>query len=985
MRHAAKARGTDMQDHAPPTTNRVSRALTRAALVLPDQGPIGVFIHHNTLHAYQHQHFHDAVVEGAHLVGAEPYPAEAFLREAMQRGRIEAADLAAALANTPDAALPLGLGVRSLREAMLRADVDVDDGAGLAWLLEAGELEVARDRALWDACARRLAGRPLILRPAPPPGRHRDVLVAHGGVDVDVALNQELQRAAASFLDQGQALSTLPNRERGFLVAVAGLFAAGGAEPRFAPGVAEAFCLIAAGNVPAEDVIEEALVDLGVDDDATDDFVIATLLALPGWAGMFSRLQRHPEELLHAPVPVRLAEFLAVRLVYQRVAVTKACAAAGLPHAWRELRALPLPPRPREALCDVHVLCSLAVAAGAVAADVEAMTDEDVSSLLSAVAAFPSLARRRVLFEAYEGRYRRQILDALAARRRVGAPRAPSARPSAQFVFCIDEREESLRRALEELDPRCETFGAAGFFGMAIDYQGVDDAHPAAYCPVVVTPAHEVHEAPIYTQRTQHAARARLRAQWQRVQRGLAATSRTLLGGAALSLFGGAIAGVAVLGRVVAPRASLSARERITGSVLRLPATRLSSARAGTAEERTARGKLAGFALGEAADRVASLLKNIGLVERARFAPIVVVLGHGSTSLNNPHESAHDCGACGGRRGGANARLFAELGNRRDVRAAVRERGVDIPDDTWFVGGLHDTADDSVSYYDLDDLPPALAAAFDAAAQLLERARRDSAQERTRRFDDAPLGLSPDEALQHVEARAAHLAQPRPEYGHCTNAIAVVGRRALTRGLHLDRRAFLISYDPHVDAGDAIVERILAAVGPVGAGISLEYYFSSVDNERFGCGTKLPHNVTGLLGVMNGHGGDLRTGLPWQMVEIHEPMRLLLVVEATPAALLAVAGRQPEVKELVVNEWVQLVSVDPDSGAMAVFTSAGFVPYAPARVVLPRVRRSVDHHGASRGHLPPALVDAALVDPALVDAALVDPVAVRPAASQVAA
>ena len=217
------------------------------------------------------------------------------------------------------------------------------------------------------------------------------------------------------------------------------------------------------------------------------------------------------------------------------------------------------------------------------------------------------------------------------------------------------------------------------------------------------------------------------------------------------------------------------------------------------------------------------------------------------------------------------------------------------------------------------------------------------------------------------------------------NAIAVVGRRALTRGLHLDRRAFLISYDPHVDAGDAIVERILAAVGPVGAGISLEYYFSSVDNERFGCGTKLPHNVTGLLGVMNGHGGDLRTGLPWQMVEIHEPMRLLLVVEATPAALLAVAGRQPEVKELVVNEWVQLVSVDPDSGAMAVFTSAGFVPYAPASVVLPRVRRSVDHHGASRGHLPPALVDAALVDPDLVDPALVDPVAVRPAASQVAA
>src|SRR5262249_45445030 len=147
-----------------------------------------------------------------------------------------------------------------------------------------------------------------------------------------------------------------------------------------------------------------------------------------------------------------------------------------------------------------------------------------------------------------------------------------------------------------------------------------------------------------------------------------------------------------------------------------------------------------------------------------------------------------------------------------------------------------------------------------------------NAHERCRRFMSAPLTLTFEAARRHVEARAADLAQTRPELGHATNALSIVARRKWTRGLFLDRRAFLTSYDPTKAMAEAVLERTLQAFFPVCGGINLEYYFPHVDSYGYGCATKLPHNVTALLGVMDGAASDLRTGLPWQMVEIHEPV-----------------------------------------------------------------------------------------------------------------
>jgi uncharacterized protein len=938
-----------------------TRALERARGVLPDQGPIGVFIHHNTLHAYQHLPFHQGVQEGARALGARPYLPLSQFREALGAGRIADVDLQHEITRTlgaraRDPVLP-GLTRAGLWRQLAVADPDGLHVAGLRFAIRAGVAPQCEDLPLWAACLAatgRTVARPLV--PGRSPRRHRDVLLAHGALDPDIAVHGELIRVGAGYLDQGQAHAALPHRDEGFLRAVAGMYARGIAAPLECRGAEADLRAVYQSRTDADSIVRTVLVALGVGGDAVEEWLFSTVLALPGWTGMFARLERHPEEHPHGP-PASLLEFLAVRLLLERRAVEHACRAAHLPIDWTALVGHAPPPQPRPAELDATLLWHAARAAGLDAAGLARLDDEALAGFWDACAGCPEVERRRLFQDAYERTYRRTILDATAARRALPGD-DPADRPRAQFVFCIDEREESIRRAIEEQHPGYQTFGVAGFFGVAIDYLGLYDREPAAHCPVVVTPGHEVHEHPVYTDQGWHALRLRLRDRWHAWERRLAAASRTLSGGAGLSFLLGPLSAVRTLAHVMAPRASLRLADRLLTRMAPLPATRLSAVRPELSPPPSRSAKPLGFSLDESADRVAAVLTNLGLVRD--IAPVVVVLGHGSTSLNNPHESAHDCGACGGRRGGANARLFADMANRPDVRDAVRKRGIDIPADSWFVGALHDTASDAVLYYDLEALPPARAAAFDEASAALDRARRANALERSRRFDDAPLTLTPDEALRHVEARASHLAQPRPEYGHCTNAICYVGRRSLTRGLHLDRRAFLVSYDPTLDPSYVVLERILAAVGPVGAGISLEYYFSAVDNEVFGCGTKLPHNVTGLIGVMNGHQSDLRTGLPLQMVEIHEPMRLLLIVDATPEALLTVAGRQPEVAELVTGEWVQLVAADPHTGAMHVFEDGAFVPYVPEPTLLPVVETSAEWHMRTREHLGPALVRRAL-------------------------
>ncbi|HXU49427.1 MAG TPA: DUF2309 domain-containing protein [Candidatus Binatia bacterium] len=918
---------------------RLHRAVEDAAHLLPAQGPIGVFIHHNTLHAFEHLSFEEAVIQAAQLFGAEPYMSEAAYRAELARGRIHLVDVDAVLDREPDLQIFARLNRSDLRRAMITPGVREFDAATIIWRTEQGDL--AKDfrrpalRALFDACFARAVAHEA--EPTPPR-------------PVDEVIHPWLIRLCSVFLDQGTAYWPMPKREKGFYESVRTLFSQrGGIFPRYLVGLDDEFRRQERLSFSAADAVLDYLDSQSLREADWPEILQAELLALPGWAGLIHKLEQESNLAPHETLAFSLMDFLAVRLTMSRVASRRGAAEAVPQES-------PLKTGEKRRLSRAARIYDAARVLRLSAGEINRLSESEWSAFVNEVKTFNGLERRRILHLAYERWHEREILRGLASHRRYRGLFEQRGRPPAQVFFCLDEREESMRRALEEADPCVETYGAAGYFGVAVDYKGIDDPHGAALCPVVIKPEHAVMERPKPEDNALLESRRWRRRVLGLLMRNSLVSSKTLVRGWLSTSALGMLSAVPLVGHLLAPRRYALLREWLNTEFLPEPRTELTLMR-NTKESQTAvAGLLTGFAPQEKMERVASVLRPAGLTHG--FARLVVMLGHGSTSLNNPHESAHDCGACGGRRGGPNARLFAAMANRPEVRERLREEGIDIPADTWFIGGYHDTCSDDVELFDLDTVPATHQADLESIRKSLDQARAQNARERARRFESFVRTADQQAALRHVEERSEHLAQPRPEYGHCTNSVCIIGRRSLTQGLFLDRRAFLVSYDATQDSTDGSLSALLGAAVPVCAGISLEYYFSFVDNDRYGCGTKLPHNVTSLVGVMDGHASDLRTGLPWQMVEIHEPVRILFVVETTPNRLEKVINASASLKQLVENRWIRVATIDPLSGRVHVRRDSGFEEFHEALERLPVALSSHEWYAGKLQHLPMAWIQA---------------------------
>jgi uncharacterized protein YbcC (UPF0753/DUF2309 family) len=325
------------------------------------------------------------------------------------------------------------------------------------------------------------------------------------------------------------------------------------------------------------------------------------------------------------------------------------------------------------------------------------------------------------------------------------------------------------------------------------------------------------------------------------------------------------------------------------------------------------------------ADAMGRMLKSIGLV--TDLAPLVYLIGHGASSVNNTYYAGYDCGACSGRPGSVNARVAAWMLNDKRVRLRLLDMGINIPLETQFIGALQDTTRDEIKFFDEHILNEKNAINHAERKTMFEQALDLDAKERSRRFVLSQSKGSAKKIHEKVKLRSVSLFEPRPEYNHATNTLCIIANRDSFKHLFLDRRAFMNSYDYRLDPKGEFLGGILGAAAPVCGGINLEYYFSRVDTDRLGAGSKLPHNVMGLIGVANGSDGDLRPGLPFQMVEIHDPMRLMIYIEQFPNVVMDTLNASPSAMQWFQDEWIHLVVQHPESKLLHRFINGKFVEY----------------------------------------------------------
>jgi uncharacterized protein YbcC (UPF0753/DUF2309 family) len=812
---------------------------------LPSQQALKDFIHHNSLHAFQHMKFYDAIFKASKIFGFQVHLELHEYRQMYSTGRIRKDILEMVIKNKRN-------DVTGWQQKLLKEKYTTINHP-----------RIGRLRKCWKNVCR---------------------------FDLDSKVHPLLFRILCGFLDQGIAVEGFPVVNTSFIDSIKEMEQNSFVSFFRTKRVKQKFL---SGNYS----ITELLQTIVGKEEYFEQYLFDQQFAHHGWSGFVSAVEDNPQTLLDRK-SITLKELVEFELLLELDALNDE-----LGNQWQPLTNYVL-----EQPLNLFAEVSKTEFAEVIELWQDAFEWSYYDSVLKGIQlASPNPSERGALDSA-NGKIFSEIKD--SKNPVLGGREASSSGGGGSFqaIFCIDEREDSIRRHIEAVDKNAETFGAPGFFGAEFYFLQQGSKFYDKLCPAPVSPKYLIKESGAKSTSKEELIYTKL--------------THGILSGFFLSIIFGFWAFVKKIQMLFFPKMSPA----ISNAYAHMDTqSTLSIENKNPADMEN--GLQIGYTLDEMVVRGEGFLRGIGMVKN--FAPIIYFVAHGSSSANNPHHGAHDCGACSGRPGATNARVQSYILNHKKVRGILAAKGIVIPDTTQFIGCMHDTAADVMGYYDENILSEENIKNHLINIQNFETALNLNAKERSRRFASINTKQELEQVRKAIHSRSVSLFEPRPELGHGTNTLAIIGRREVTKGLFLDRRAFLNSYDYTTDTDGTILSAVMRPIGLVCGGINLEYYFSRVDNIKVGAGTKLPHNVMGLFGVANSSDGDLRSGLPWQMIEVHDPVRLMVIVEHKPEIVLKAIQSSPEVFEWYNNEWVHIVALHPEERQFYYFKKGVFVKYEP--------------------------------------------------------
>ncbi len=896
----------------------IKGCISEAEKIIAPYWPISTFIANNGLSGLESLPFAEAMTYAQDLRRSRGYLPLASYQNFFKQGRITETDIEGAIsALLPTESRPpaVTLNARSVPASWLYK----------YWLLHNGEEEVSQPEiALIETVSARLNAVKTFDSTTKQASylTHTlgDKTFARDGQCVTQVVNKHMMRWCAAFLDEGQAAWSMPGREQGFYrcwKALAGL----DGSLRFYTGQSLQGKLQMLPD-EAEAALIVLLQELEIPKANWSGYLARHLAQLPGWASIIRWREGHAETMWQQLYPITLGQYLVVRVFYEaalieagsyeakkRSSLAKIFARKG---AGSSSAAEPLfSEREQRQNQLIRRIGQLAHTFQMKPTDIENLPVETFETLVLLADKCDYQDQQLIWQEAYERHYRQHLLDELLSNQ-TGAASPILATPSVQALFCIDGRSEGLRRHLESLS-HYATFGVAGFFGIPMLYRPLGSAHSLTLGPALIKPTQLVTEQPKGVNRAAIEQRLSYNS-WLYTGRELFHSLReSLLTPFALVEIVGLFFILPLLGKTLLPGAWRQMLARIQKKLT--PPIPTQPSFISNPDEMSNEAQV---------NAVGGMLRAIGLINQ--FAPLVFLCGHGSETENNPYASALDCGACGGNHGGINAKTAASMLNSGSVRRLLAQKGIVIPAETFFLAGEHNTTTDEICFLNQDELPPGHQAEFERFKSDLYQASEFNALEEWSKLPGT--NTSRGTVTKRLQQRAADWAQVRPEWGLARNAAFICGRRSLTTGLNLDNRTFLHSYDQTQDADGTILESILTAPMVVAEWINMQYYLSTIDNHKFGSSTKLLHTVVSQIGVMQGCQSDLLIGLPQQSVMFgdqlyHEPMRLAVIVEASPTRIGSIIARHELLQHLTKNRWITLLAYDSLARTFCQYSAEG--------------------------------------------------------------